>query len=276
MASPVGDSYSVESGKPIFGGWSGKVAHVWIILGQSNASGRADLSDAPIGTNPGPISGVNIFKRSTLTTGVGAWKPLTVSNNQYDLRGQFGSELQMMKMAAAKYYSSGDSSVHLIKIAKGGTSLAVDWADGSAIRNSVINDHLLPALSDLSNNFDVVKVHGVYWDQGEADAETLSYSQNYQANLSDFIAAIRSAVGVSLLPFVVRRMNVSAAGLPYLSNVIAAQDAVASVDPNSHLTDEAWSHVGDNLHLDGAAQNNQGNVVFNLLESISSGFIHKA
>lgn len=263
MASPVNDSYSVSSGKTIFAGMS--VAHVWIIAGQSNASGRVPIAQAPSGTNP--LTGVKTWKRTTHTTGEGAWQTLSHSNNQYDNQNQFGAELQLMKNANAVY-----DNAHLIKLADGGTSLAVDWAAASALRVSLITDHINDALNDLAANYDHVRVHGFYWDQGEQDGITEAHALAYQSNLESFISAVRAAT-VENLPFVARRMysGISGAGGNYIDDVISAQDAAAGADSNLFLTNEAWSHVGDNLHLDATAQNNQGNVVFNQLKSLNSG-----
>lgn len=263
MAAPVDDSYSVVSGAGIYGGLA--VANVWIMAGQSNAAGRVPIAQAPASTNP--VAGVNTWKRTTYTSGAGAWAALSHSNNQYDLQSKFGSELQLMKNAVAEY-----SNVHLIKLAKGATSLAVDWAAASALRVSLITDHINAALTDLVANYDIVKIHGFYWDQGEQDGILEANSLAYESNLNSFIAAIRAAT-VANLPFVARRMyaGISGTGGNYIDNVIAAQDAVVAADANAHLTNEAWSDIGDGIHLDATAQNNQANVVYALLKTLNAG-----
>lgn len=276
-------SYTVASGKSIFGGIvSENIARLWIVAGQSNARGLADISGAPLSTNP--VVGVSTFKRTSKLSGVGSWQPLNHTTNIYDASGdgKFGPELQLMKRAASEHYSTGPENCFLVKVTQGGTSLGVDWADGSDLRNSLIY-HIESAIADLqaNNDFDVVKVMGLYWDQGEWDARFQSLADSYESNLTAFIADIRSHVGSNDLPIVLRKHDPSIATndytpLDYITTVIAAQESVADSDLNVFLTNEVFTNIGDGLHLDAVAQNKQGDVVFETLETTGGRIINGA
>lgn len=274
MVSSVDASYRTNNNYIYGGMFSPNDAHLWIIAGQSNALGLAPIAGAPADTNP--VTGAEIFKRTTKLTGVGTWQPLNHTTNTYDPDGdgKFGSELQLMKHAAAEY---SYDNCYLVKVSEGGTSLYTDWASGSDLRNSLIF-HITEAITELKTRFDRVLVWGIYWDQGEWDSLGSTAADAYQTNLTALIADLRGVVGANDLPIVVRRMDASIitndfAPLNYVGTVIAAQDAVAASDDHVFLTQEPFLDIGDGLHLNAVAQNRQGDVVFDILKANGGRFV---
>jgi hypothetical protein len=91
------------------------------------------------------------------------------------------------------------------------------------------------------------------WMQGESDAVN-NYTNDYQANLTAFIADIRSTYGTNL-PFVIGRLSdaqtASTISASALDAVQAAQDAVAASDYRTGLVNtDNLSVKSDLLHFD--------------------------
>lgn len=252
----------------------GKVAHVFIEMGQSNESGRAPIASAP---TQNPITGVNIYKRPAIDSGTGQWETLTTNNNQYDALGDFGPTLQFGLRAQTEYFEVGRSEVYIIKVSKGGTSLAVDWlANNSTLWTAGFAGHVKPALQNLVDDptIGLICIHGFFWDQGEADSNNQTYANAYQTNLTDFVNAVRNEIGLASLPFILRQ-EIAAIGYPYVNTVIAAQQAVAANMSNVYLMDpSAYTLKSDNLHLDAPSQIAYGNDRFDLIESLNKGMVY--
>lgn len=274
MASPVADSYSCESGASIRGGRSGKTAHVFIESGQSNCQGVAPRAGAPAGSDPGPIAGVKTWRRNqdgTMYSGTGAWYPLDYEYNQYEGRNQFGSVLQFgLDISASLHDDYND--IYIIK-ADGNGKPIVGWLSGSE-RTAMFDGHITPALASLvaDETISTIKIHGFFWDQGESDCDTQAEADAYESRLNQLIADVRAAT-VPNLPVMIRQLG-SHLWYTYKSTVIAAQSAVVAADANAYLIEGPFTYLGDNLHLDAAAQNSIGTARHTLITSVTNGIVY--
>ena len=103
-----------------------------------------------------------------------------------------------------------------------------------------------------------VRVMGLYWDQGESDGK--SAADEYQENLANFINVVRRETGIPDLKVFIRKHIFR---WPNIDTIIAAQQEIASNDPNCHLLDidlgsfekncAAWSYSPKNPHLNSRA-----------------------
>lgn len=270
--SYTGDLLGVYAGLP-----RPTVAHVFIESGQSNCQGRGLVGDEPAGTNPGPITGVKTWRRNltgTMYTGSGQWYDLSYSTNQYENRGEFGSVLQLGLLLSQNLYDS-KNHIYIIKADGNGKPIA-GWLNNGAEAVAMYDGHITPALADLAATYDEVRLHCMFWDQGESDCGSAT-SAVYQSNLTQFVADVRAAT-VPNLPFIVRQLDSTIAqNASYLATVIAAQQAVAAADSNVHVISGPYTYNADNLHLNGTSQNTIGTQRYNLFTSdslINSGIIY--
>lgn len=198
---------------------------VYLLAGQSNMDGRASTSSLPISpvnlqTPQTDVLYYNGYSGSNGYTG-GAWTSLRPGASQ------FGPEITFGRTMADDHPAD---AIALIKYAHGGTSLAVNWkpgptgvggADYLGFRSTVTG-----ALSLLNTSGDTYHISGMLWLQGESD--TGSNATNYGANLTSFIADMRSNYGANL-PFIIGGTGYQTADYFVVS---AAQESVASTVPN--------------------------------------------
>jgi hypothetical protein len=106
--------------------------------------------------------------------------------------------------------------VLIIKVATGGTSLHVDWRSPTAVANrggevGKMWPHMLDTVNSVLANLDTefpeyagqgYQIAGFGWHQGWNDRVNATYVNQYEANMVDFIADVRSAFGKNL-PFVI-------------------------------------------------------------------------
>ncbi|BDS07010.1 hypothetical protein NT6N_20500 [Oceaniferula spumae] len=163
---------------------------------------------------------------------------------------------------------SQETRIALVKYAKGGSSLFIDWAPGGnattvgdgaeyvSFQNTVNS-----ALSDLAILYpnSEISIKGMIWMQGENDARN-EQGDAYQTNLNNFIADVRATYGADL-PFVVGQLSDGQTDLPavQLQKVQDAQAAVAAADRWVGLVNtNDLSLLSDNLHFNTAGQVGMG------------------
>jgi hypothetical protein len=104
--------------------------------------------------------------------------------------------------------------------------------------------------------------------QGESDANSTD-ANNYENNLSAFIADVRATYGDGL-PFVLSRLSSGQTNLnsTYLATIRSAQTTVADADPLTEWVDtDGFGLSGDNLHFDATGQQQLGNATAGALLS---------
>ena len=122
---------------------------------------------------------------------------------------QIGPELGFGHLLGAV----SDDQVLIIKTCWGGTSLAVDFRPPSS--GGTVGPFYNQMISDINtaiNNIDVefpeyagqeIEIAGFCWFQGWSDGEEEAFLNEYEANLTNLIADIRTDLNVPNLPFVI-------------------------------------------------------------------------
>jgi len=275
-AALVGATYSVASGEDIRTGMPQiKTAHVFIESGQSNSQGVAARADAPVGSDPGPIAGVQTWRRSQdgdMYSGIGQWYPLDYEYNQYEGRDQFGSVLKF-GLNISDYLHDENNDIYIIKADGNGKAIA-GWLDGGAEQGAMYN-HINNGLASLvaDPEIDEIKIHGFYFDQGESDSENATLAGLHESQLNRLVAELRTNLGLPNLHVIIRQLDASI-GYSDVNTVIAGQNSVADNDENIHIIKGPYTYNNDNLHLNGASQNLVGDQRFNTITSVTKGQIY--
>jgi iduronate 2-sulfatase len=213
---------------------------VFLLAGQSNMDGRAEIAAAPPQWSV-PQEDVLFFYRNIV-----GWVPLQHgSASPPGTSTNFGPELSFGRSLADHY---SDEQIALIKHAKGGTSLYDSWAPGTGNEYRALSTKIRNGLMGLEAEGYAPTIRGMIWMQGETDALYLYTAEVYEANLTAFIAAIRGLVGISNMPFVIGRIN--APEFEYRDLVRDAQMNAALADPFVHTFSTDDLPLRDHVHYD--------------------------
>lgn len=214
-----------------------KTYRVYFLGGQSNMDGYGYTKDLTADLKQ-PMSGVMIFHANPSPDGVpvdgrGIWSQLKPGHgagfksdgitNSYSNR--FGAELtfaKTLKELAPK------ENIALIKISRGGTSIAIEAAGNFGCwdpdyekgmgKGQGINqyDHFLAGMKralqtrdiDQDGETDTLVPAGIVWMQGESDAVyTEEIARKYEANLRRLMDLIRATMYTDDLPVVIGRIS---------------------------------------------------------------------
>ncbi|MCW1921785.1 hypothetical protein OKA05_04420 [Luteolibacter arcticus] len=240
------------------------VTKVRIILlaGQSNADGRAMVASLPANLQS-PQSDVDFFYR--VEGGSGS---LTTLRPGLSETSQFGPEIVLGRRLADLHAHEAGTRVAIIKYANGGTDLKTQWKGGGDATTTndgpdyvTFQQTVTEGLAALAAKHPsaTLELDSMVWMQGEGDASASSAGL-YQANLTGFIADVRTTYGASLA-FVIARLSSqqTAISATWLDQVRAAQDAVAAADPRTAVfsTDD-FGMNGDELHFSASGQQAMG------------------
>ncbi|MCK4998686.1 MAG: hypothetical protein KAS23_04095, partial [Anaerohalosphaera sp.] len=214
---------------------------VYLLGGQSNMDGRADNDDLPSELQL-PQSDVQIYFE-------GSWYDLQPGLSFLQLGQSFGPEVTFGRELADSY----NEKIALIKYARGGTSLAGDWDPVSGSHYNIFLNEVEDALSTLVTQYDV-EVAGMIWMQGERDSKFLDMANAYEANLTDFIAAVRVEFSVADMPFVIGQ--ISEAGTWTYGNIVrqAQADVSENVGDTALVITSDLTLNGDGIHYDAPGQ----------------------
>ncbi len=216
---------------------SAKTYRVYFLGGQSNMDGYGDTKDLSADLKQ-PIPGVMIFHANSSPDGVpvdgrGIWSQLKPGHgagfksdgvaNVYSNR--FGAELTFAKTLKEL---APNENIALIKISRGGTSIAIeaagsygcwdpDYEKGTG-KGQGINqyDHFLAGMKralqtsdiDQDGEADTLVPAGIAWMQGESDAMyTEEIARQYEANLKRLMDLIRATMYYDDLPVVIGRIS---------------------------------------------------------------------
>ena len=224
---------------PTRAGDATRPVRVYVFAGQSNMVGASAITSELLTVAPGlltPPRDVMFFgPDADRATRWGELPAMTEPTQPFYGPG-FGPEL-----SAAPRLAKLDpgSRVGIVKFARNGTSLHTDW---NPDRRGGLYDGLLRRIRtayrsarDLTSR---VKIAGVFWMQGEWDADTLANANAYADNLARFIGRLRADLRAPHLPVVigrirdVRRVSV---WRPYSDVVRTQQERVAIDDPDTYL-----------------------------------------
>ncbi|MDX1410225.1 MAG: sialate O-acetylesterase, partial [Saprospiraceae bacterium] len=146
---------------------------VTVIAGQSNAVGSGHVDDLPPGF---PLMQEDVlYCENTNYVVSSAWGALAPRPSGAGDPRWYGAELT---------YGFEAKPGAIIKIARNGTSLAVDWSPGSSIRQ-LFQDELNLALSELQVLGFQPTVTRFLWIQGSGDANSAERAYDYRYNLEE-------------------------------------------------------------------------------------------
>ncbi len=221
---------------------------VVILMGQSNTDGRANLSDfagLSASTENTSFAGkVKIFSKSVTRSPAnaavnrvdnGTWADYTVGNMVVSPTGTaasaFGPEYPLAAWWRDTQHGSVGKPLYIIKLAVGGTSLtpsgtAADsnWSDSDGQLRELAREFVVsPALRLLRLQGLTPRLMGIFWGQGESDADSAAQATAYQAALTGLIAEMQAKYGFDNPRIVV--MGLSAYNTPAVNwaTVKAAQ-----------------------------------------------------
>lgn len=191
---------------------------VLIVAGQSNVlNWHADAAELPASPADEAIlfyyhQGAPPSRRLPVpfnATSGGAWtrlQPQTQEPYQAHRRHFFGPEIPLARALAA----TGSTSLAVIKTGYFGSTLAADWRPDATAGNrlyALMLSEIRNALRQLTERGDTVRIAGFFWMQGETDGNTEAHATAYAENLQNFIARVRTDLGVADLPFVIGRVG---------------------------------------------------------------------
>jgi hypothetical protein len=236
------------------------VVNLYGICGQSNAVGRADVSEA--GTRFDGISGgVSIWDRDNLE-----FDAFEFGVNQGFSLGDptdFGAESETSLLADA---AGGLNFV--VKYAVGGSDMDTDWDStaGSNYYSTFVSEYLT-AVQRIEAMGYIVKHRGVLFAQGEADSK-LDPSAYYETKQQAFVDDLRTDLAVANLPIALTTTNVGptkTATYPFTATVNAAKSNVATATTGVNLIDSSsYTFNDDDIHYDAASQISHGASFFAL------------
>jgi len=169
---------------------------VFVFAGQSNAVGVDTLDELRADQRaPQP----NVLFYGPNETG-NTWSPLTPCSNSPSLGGCFGPEISTAKTISN---ALGGALVAEVKLAVGATALFDRWNPaGGDLYNSMVA-RVNQSIADLQTQKGYTGyVAGFFWMQGESDAMSDDFRDDYAANLRNLIASVRRDFNSPNLPFV--------------------------------------------------------------------------
>ena len=241
-------------------GAAGTHYDVFLLAGQSNLDGRALVRDltGELSRYRTPQATVEI----NFSAG-GLRRPLTQSKGILPLQPGFsGTSTNAPIPNNTKYATFGPEvsfgaamaeglpgkRILLIKFSEGGTGIRHDWnphEQGKLYENFIA--YVRATEKTLTDRGDTYEVHGLLWQQGEADAG----SKSYQADLTAFIARVRQDLGLPKLTFLIGQAFDDGNRNPLFS----AQSAVAAAVPDAALVESKGLETSDKgTHFDAKSQ----------------------
>ena len=258
-----------------------KLLRVVLLGGQSNADGRAAGSGLPANLQS-PQTNVPFYyytygAAANADGTLGALTTLRPGCTQMPAGG-FGPEVKLGYDLSRSLEQSPGTQLAIIKYAKGGSSLAVDWKpNGNATTNGdgvyyqtfqrVVRDGMAKLRSTYSNS--TVQLAGMVWVQGETDIDGGSVTATpYGTNLTTFICDVRQTF-CPTLPFCFSRISSqqtvystpTSNSYPNYLLVRSGQALVAATVTNAYLIDADSTNFtmnSDHLHFDAGGQQAMG------------------
>ena len=226
----------------VAGGRDADEVPLFVFAGQSNMLALGtDVQDLPKALT-GPSSDAEVWDARALR-----WLDLEPPET-----GNFGPELSALPALARGL----GTDVVAVKVAVGATSLATVWdPEASDGLYALMRDAVIDALSTSPPGRGKPRLAGVFWMQGEADAQRPDWAAAYGKNLTHFISSLRRDFSDPDLPVVVARIRAEEASLrPGGEQVRRALDLVSRSTPHTrtiHTDDLAL--VADQVHFDSDA-----------------------
>ena len=173
--------------------------NVYLLAGQSNMDGRGLNTELP-----------SIYQSHRPDIQIhfeGKWYDLQPGLSYSHLWSKFGPELTFGRLLADNV-SGTNKKIALVKYARGGTNLAVNWDPASGPLYAAFITQVHQALNSLPKCYKPV-IKGMIWMQGESDALNGSYALKYRENLEKFIESVRAEFADANIPFVIGQISES-------------------------------------------------------------------
>lgn len=223
--------------------------NVVLLGGQSNMGGKGNIATL---TSNYPVLGapqtdVQFYYNSSDvvydTANESTWVTLRPGGGQ-----QFGPEVAFGRTVADALPSH---NLALIKSYYGGTNLSNHWNPPSGFAYVIFKNTVTAALADLTTAGHTYTITGMLWTQGESDANGTRTTAQYEADLNELIADVRTNYGTNL-PFFISRLSdmQTHSSLTAKDDIILAQENVAAADPYAYLIDTDGFSMADSLHFD--------------------------
>ncbi|MBD3628465.1 sialate O-acetylesterase [Cyclobacterium sp.] len=163
---------------------------LFIWAGQSNAQGyMGDATEYPKDEEALDNDILLNYTVSGKESSNGDWIPMQAQKGRFP-SGHFGPEVSFAReLKKAGYHPA------IFKYTRGGTGLKRDWKSPGegGIYDAMVAD-LKKAVENLEKSGHQVNIRGFIWIQGETDAGDDEAAKNYEKNLSQLIAHLRSEV----------------------------------------------------------------------------------
>lgn len=234
-----------------------------ILAGQSNAVGAGEAESSGLPTSPvnlqQPQEDVLFFSNASGFSGPIDLQPGTGSTGSGISR--FGPEITFGRTVAD---ALPNGNLGIVKHAASATDLKFQWSPtGGSVYNSFLNT-VNRATNSITDAGDTYTITGFLWVQGEADANR-GYGSDYEANLTNFIATIRTEFGQET-PFFISKLSDNQNPGTDTPLVMQAQIDVAAADSNTFLINTdgpefTISPPPDGLHYDTNGQIALGNAL---------------
>jgi len=236
-----------------------------LIVGQSNGTDRFNQSALPYSS---PLAnGWTFYKGFDNSTDNGSWQRQNAGVNTMAGGGVAGNFAWSFALAQRSISAFG-KAMYVVP-----TALSSSWLDGS--RFGWDPDHVGEYYDRSITNFNqgAAKLSKVdtdiilIIDHGQNDAGDLSTANNYEANLTDWIAAYRTDLSNPTLPVIVISLN-SSSIYTYTSTVRAAQLNVIAADANVYGIDGNNYALQDGEHYTDAAAVQLGKDIADLINTL--------
>jgi hypothetical protein len=228
---------------------------VFLLMGQSNMSGRGDLAALP---QQVPDPNILLFGNDDVLKA--AAEPLDSPAGQIDMvsadnLAAVGPGLSFARTLRTNF---GPRSIILVPCAKGGSSLA-QWSPNPT-PSTLYGSCLRRAKAAITEG---AELGGVLWYQGETDAASLSETALWPSRMATLVFRLRQDLRSPALPWVVVGLadSPAAGSRPYpgWSEIQRAQLRLPRQIRNlAHVSAAGLSTNADNLHLDTVAQEQLG------------------
>ena len=210
---------------------SEKPLHIYLLIGQSNMAGRAQVEDE----HTGMIEGCFLLGPQ------GEWEPASNPLNRHSTIRK-GIDMQRLNpgygFAKAMRKANSEVSVGLVVNAKGGSKIE-EWEKGTHFY-----DEALRRVREARKN-GVLK--GILWHQGESN---IREPYSYLEKLKGLIAGLRKDLGQENLPFVAGQVFYNPATKPLTRAINKESARLPEVVPNTGYVSSEGLTTFDNTHFD--------------------------
>lgn len=230
---------------------SGPTPEIYVLMGQSNMSGRGVVADAPLELRtPDP--------RIMLYGNDGVWKPAVEPVDAYegqidavstDLIAAVGPALAFARALAGE----SERRIILVPCAKGGSAIG-QWTPSTD--RATLYGSCLARVSEAAPRG---RLAGLLWYQGETDAERPDRAAAWASNFTQVVQAFRADIGAPDLKVLVVGLGDRPLTGPYAGRfgswaVVQGAQASLALPNHVHVSAAGLPMNEDQLHLSTAGQ----------------------